>query len=138
MNVVGDHAPHDEVVFLFDQSRRVNGVLSNQLDHTTTAIQAFDRELVVELGHHDVVVFGIDAPIHQQGIALLDACPHHGVAFDFKNVGGFFIANRLLVEVNAFLCVIRCGRRKSSRYVPATNFQHKRAGADRDGLGKRN
>ena len=106
VNVVGDHAPDDEVVFFFDEPGRVQGVFGHQLDHAASAVQTLDGELVVELGDDDAVVLGVDAAVHQQRIAFVDANAGHGVALDAEDVGGVFVANQLLVQVDALLRVV--------------------------------
>ena len=108
MNVVGHHTPDHEVILFFDESCRVNGVLSDELDHATSSIESLDGELVVQQRNDDVVVLGVHAAIDQERITLVDTDPCHGIAFDTKHIGRCFVTDQLLVKVNPFFCVICC------------------------------
>ena len=107
MQVVSDHAPDGEIVLVFDEARRVNAVLGQQFDHAATTVKPLDREFVVQQRQHNALVFGVQAAVDQQGVALVNTGPGHGVAFDPEQKRGLFVAYEVLVQVYALAGVIR-------------------------------
>jgi hypothetical protein len=75
VQIESHHAPHHKIVFFFDQTRRVQIVFCQQLHHTTAPVQTLDRELVVELRQHHMVVLGADTAVSCAWSAAGDGKP---------------------------------------------------------------
>ncbi|MFM1765328.1 MAG: hypothetical protein RIU71_1091 [Pseudomonadota bacterium] len=93
------------------------------LSSSPALVQTLHGELVVEHGQHNVVVLGFNRAVNDQRIAFVNARTHHGVALHFENERGFFVANEVVVEIDAFLGVVGCGRGKTSGHFPGAHVE---------------
>ena len=82
------------------------GVFWPEFDTAHVLEQAFDRVLAINDGHDDIAVLGVLGAIDDDRVTFLDACPGHGVALDREHEGGWFVANQIIVEIQAFLNVV--------------------------------
>ena len=123
VQVVSDYAPNAELLATLHQNGWVQIVFGHELDHAAAPVQTLHGELVVEHGQHNVVVLGFNGPVDDQRIAFVNTGTHHGVALHFENERGLFVANKVVIQVNAFLGVVGRGRGKASGHFPGAHVE---------------
>lgn len=99
MDDVSDHSPDDEFGVTVDRDWRVVRVLRNQQELSIVPHESLDRNLAVETGNDDIVVFGFDGSINYQMIARGDAGAHHRLPLDADDEGRDLVPDQPLVEV---------------------------------------
>ena len=73
----GDHSPDGEIGKFWDGDIRKRGVLGAQGDPPPVAAKTLHRELSVKNRDHDMPVLRGDAAVHDETVAVVDACSFH-------------------------------------------------------------
>ena len=114
-DVVGEHAPDDEVVLLGDADRLVLFVGGDEPEALPGLVylDPLEGELAVDEGDDDIAVGRLDALVDDEQVAVVDAAVAHGVADGPGVEGGGRMAHQFLIEVDAVRHVVLRGRRET-------------------------
>ena len=105
MDHIGDDAEHFEFLPIL----QVDGGkvrVGWQQGGARMLLPLLDGELAIEASQHDGTVTRRDGSIHDQQVAIIDACLHHAATTGPYIVGGGRVLDTDLVEVDGLLDVV--------------------------------
>ena len=106
MDHVDGHPPDLHVTASMQLQGRISGIGGLQSQTALVLGQAFEGELPIQHRHHHPPRPWVQAAVHHQQIAVVNAGSEHGFTADAqkKRAGGML--NQLLVEVDSHLHVV--------------------------------
>jgi len=115
MDHMDGHAPDLNVAAAMQFQCRVLGIGGFQPQSTAVASQTLQREGPVEHGDHHAAWPWVEAAVHHQQIAVMNAGTDHGIAAHAQKERAGGVADELVIQVNPHLHVVIGGGRKTCR-----------------------
>ena len=114
MNHMDGDTPDLHVAAPLQLQGGIVGIGCLQSQSTLMAYQPLQGEPAIEYRHHHPTRPGIEAAVHHQQIAVMNAGAGHGIAAHSQKERAGGMADQLVIEIDSHLHVIVCGRGKAS------------------------
>lgn len=112
MDDVGDNAPDLEPLSVRDIDGGEVRVGGNQHQALAAFLQAFYREFAMDRSDDGLAHLGLNGPVNNQEVAVVDAGAKHGITHCSYEEGSCGMGDKVLIEIQALVDEVVGGGRK--------------------------